>query len=398
MKFNYQARTKTGSIQSGIVEATNKEAAFEVLKNYGLYVTVLEEAAVPIYARKLKIFERVSNKDIVLFSRQLSIMLKSKIPIIETFQTIAKQTKNSNFREKILKISEEIEGGMSLSASLSLYPKLFSPFYINMVKSGEVSGKLTDVFVYLADYLEKEYNFRSKIKGAMIYPAFVVVVFILVASSMVVFVIPQLTEFLKESGQQLPLITRIVMGLADFLKKWGWLLLLIFIGAVFSIYYYSKTKTGKKFFDQNLLRVPFLESFLKKMYLARFALNLATLISGGLPIIQALEITADVVGNDVYRNIILKTKDEVKKGASISSVLQEYPRYISPLFYQMVVIGEKTGTLDSSLNNVVEFDQREIDRMLDGFLKLLEPIIIIILGLFVAGLIASVLLPLYSGI
>ncbi len=357
MKFNYQARTKTGGIQAGVVEASTKEAAFEILKNYGLYITVLEEAVVPIYARKLKIFERITNKDIVLLSRQLAIMFKSKVPLIETFQTIAKQAKNNNFREKILKISQEVEGGMSLSAALSLYPKLFSTFYISMVKAGEASGKLTDIFLYLADYLEKEYNFQSKIKGAMIYPAFIVIVFILVASSIIVFVIPQLTEVLKESGQQLPLITTIVMNSADFLKKWGWILLLIFIGIIFFIYRYSKTKSGKIFFDHNLLRVPFLGTLLKKIYLARFALNLSTLVSGGLPIIQALEITGEVVGNETYKDIILKTKDEVRKGESISSVLQQYPNYVSPLLYQMVVIGEKTGTLETSLNNVVEFDQ-----------------------------------------
>ncbi len=240
MKFNYQARTKTGKIQSGVIEASTRGTAFDILKNYGLYVTALEEALVPIYARKIKIFERITNKDIVLFSRQLAIMFKSKVPLIETFQTIAKQTKNTNFREKILKISKEIEGGTSLSVALSLYPKIFSPFYISMVKSGEASGKLTDIFLYLADYLEKEYNFRSKVTGALVYPAFIVVVFMLVASSMILFVIPQLINVLKETGGELPLITRVVLNIADFLRKWGWLLLLIFVGVVVFIFYYSK--------------------------------------------------------------------------------------------------------------------------------------------------------------
>jgi len=208
MRFNYQARTRTGEVQSGIVTASTREAASEVLRKHGLYVTALEEVVIPIYARKLKIFERITEKDIMLFSRQLSIMFKSKVPLVEIFQTIAKQTKNPSFRDKILKISEEIEGGTSLSKALSLYPELFSSFYINMVKSGEASGKLTDVFLYLADYLEKEHNFHGKLRGAMIYPAFIILVFVVVIGLIVTFVIPQLGEFLRETEQELPFILK----------------------------------------------------------------------------------------------------------------------------------------------------------------------------------------------
>lgn len=396
MRFNYQARTKTGEIQSGIVEASAKEGAFDILKARGVYVTALEEIVTPIYAKKLKIFEKIKNKEIVAFSRQLAIMFKSRVPLIETFQTLAKQTKNTSLREKIFRISEEMEGGTSLSSALSLYPKIFSPFYINMVKSGEASGKLTDVFLYLADYLEKEYNFRSKIKGAMIYPAFIIVVFLIVSSIIITFVIPQLTAVLKETGQQLPFITRIVMNLADWLKKWGWIFLLIFVFLIIFIYYYSKTETGKKFFDQTLLKIPILGSFLKKLYLSRFALNLSTLISGGLPIIQALEITGEVVGNNVYKNIILQAREGVRKGENISAILEQHQKYVSPLFYQMVVVGEKTGSLDSSLNNVVEFYEGDVDRALDQFIKLLEPILIVLLGGVVGGLMASVIMPIYT--
>jgi len=398
MKFNYQARTKTGEIQSGIVEASSREAAFEVLKAHGLYVTALEESLVPIYAKRLKIFERITGKEIVAFSRQLAIMFKSRVPLVEIFHTLAKQTKNLNFKDKIQKIAEEIEGGASLSNALALYPKIFSSFYIHMTRSGEASGKLVDVFLYLADYLEKEYNFRSKIKGAMIYPVFIIFVAIIVASIIILFVIPQLTEVLKETGQKLPLITRMVMALADFLKKWAWLVALILIVGIIFVYRYAKTENGKKFFDYNSLKVPLLGPFLKKLYLSRFALNLSTLISGGLPIVQSLEITSQVVGNDVYKDIILETKNEVRKGETISSILQRYPKEISALFHQMVVVGEKTGNLDSSLQNVVDLYAGDVDRALDDFIKLLEPILIIILGFVVGGLMAAVLMPIYAGI
>ncbi len=397
MKFNYQARSKTGEIQSGMVEASNREAAFNVLKTHGLYVTALQEtSAIPFYAQKLKFIERVSKKDIVLFSRQLSIMFKSNVPIVESFRAIAKQTRKSVFKDKILKLAEEIEGGTSLSKSLSLYPKLFTSFYVSMVRSGEASGKLSDIFLYLADYLEKEYTFRSKIRGAMVYPIFILVAFIAVVALMMVYVIPQLSEVLKGTGQELPLATRIVMALSEFLKKRWWAALIVLIGLIAGLYQFAKSKTGKKFFDRNLVKLPILGNFLKKLYLGRCALNLSTLISGGVSISQALQITGEIVNNDLYKGLLLETRDQVKKGETISSVLEKYPSFIFPLFYQMVTVGEKTGSLDTSLMNVVEFYQKDVDRSLDNFVKLLEPVFIIILGGVVAGLMGAVLMPLYS--
>ncbi|MBU2635214.1 type II secretion system F family protein [Patescibacteria group bacterium] len=397
MKFNYQARTKTGEIQTGVVDASNREAAFDVLKTHGFYVTALQKTtAIPFYAQKLKFIERVSKKDIVLFSRQISIMFKSNVPIVESFRAIAKQTRKSIFREKILKLAEEIEGGSSLSKSLSLYPKLFTPFYINMVRSGEASGKLSDVFLYLADYLEKEYSFRSKIRGAMVYPLFILVVFIAVVALIMVYVIPQLSEVLEGTGQELPLATRVVMAVSAFLKKLWWVVLIILIGSAVGLYQFAKSKTGKKFFDRNLVKLPILGNFLKKLYLGRCALNLSTLISGGVPISQALQITGEVVNSDLYKGLLLETQDQVKKGETISSVLERYPSLVFPLFYQMITVGEKTGSLDTSLMNVVDFYQEDVDRSLDNFVRLLEPIFIIILGGVVAGLMGAVLMPLYS--
>jgi len=397
MKFNYQARTPSGEMQVGIIEASNREAAFGVLKARELFVTALEEFSPRFYTKKLSFLDIITRKDIVIFSRQMAIMMKSKVPLTEIFQTIAEQSGKAAFREKILKISAEIEGGSPLSKALSLYPKLFSVFFINMVKSGEASGKLSEVFIYLADYLERENALRSKIQGAMVYPIFVIVVFLAVTAMMVIYVIPQLGIVLKESGKELPWITKLVMSLSDFVKSNIWVLFLIFAGLGVFFFFFPRTKIGKNFFDHNLLRVPVLNVFLKKMYLSRIALNLSTLISGGLPIAQCLEITSAIVGNNVYRDVLLKTRDGVKSGEAMSSVLGEYRDIVFPFFYQMVVVGEKTGTVGESLTNIVDFYQAEIDRALDSFIKLLEPLSIIILGVIVAGLVGAVLLPLYSG-
>lgn len=398
MKYNYQARTKDGKVQTGVVEASNREAAFNVLKTHDLYVTVLEESLeLPFYAKQMSLFAKASRKDIVLFSRQVSIMLKSNVPIVESFRTIARQSKKADLREKILTIAEEVEGGKPLSKAFSLYPKLFSSFYINMVKAGEASGKLSDVFLYLADYLEKQNDFNGKVKGAMIYPAFVLVVFVGVVALIMGYVIPSLSEVLEASGAELPAVTKIVIASSYFVKNRWWALILIIGGIVGGFLYFRKTEKGQEVVDKTLLKIPGIKTFLKKFYLTRVALNLSTLISGGLPIVSALQITGDVAGSYTYREIMFETRDGVKRGEAISSILDRYPDFISPLFYQMIMVGEKTGTLDSSLQNVVNFYERDVDRTLESFIRLLEPLFIMVLGGVVAFLMGAVLLPIYSG-
>lgn len=396
MKFNYQARTKTGEIQSGQVEASSREAALNVLRAHQLFVTILQEQKPAFYARRIKFFERVPKKEVVLFSRQLAIMFKSEIPPTEVFNTLARQIKNESLREKIFSMVEKVEGGTPLSKTFSLYPEIFSSFYVNMVRSGEASGKLSEVFTYLADYLEKEYDFNRKVKGTLIYPVFLLVVFLGVIGVIVFFVVPQLSQFLAETDKELPGITRFLLTSSAFLRRWWFLLLLAPIGLAAFIYFYLKTKEGRIFFDRWLLKAPLLKNFLKSIYLARASLNLSTLVSGGLPIVQALEVTSHVVGNNVYRQIILEASEGVKKGEPISSLLARYPEEFPPLFIQMLVVGEKTGHLESSLRNTVDFYQKEVDRGLEDFMRTLEPTLIIVFGLLVGGLMASVMVPVYQ--
>jgi type IV pilus assembly protein PilC len=396
VKFNYQARTQKGEVQTGIVEASSKEAALNLLQGHGLVITLLEKSEeVPFYAKKIKFFERISQKDIVNFSRQLSLMFKSRIPLIQALQTIAEQTKNSSFREKITTISQEVEGGTPFSQALSHYPKLFSSFYVSMVRSGEASGTLSESLGYLADHLEREYFLLSKIKGAMIYPILILVVVIGVLVMMIYFVIPQLSTVFETSGQELPLLTKIVLALSTLARKFGWLLLILFVGLVIAFFRYIKTPAGKRVWDKTLLRIPLIGSFLKMIYLSRFAENLSTLVRGGLPISQALEITSDIVGNQTYREVIFEIRDEVRRGEKISGQLKEHPELFPPILAQMVMVGEKTGTLDQSLMNVVEFYQKEINRSIDNLLSILEPVMVLFLGLIVAVLMAAVLMPIY---
>jgi len=379
------------------VEASSKEAALTVLQKYDFYVTFLEETGLePVWAKRIKFLERISKQEIAIFSRQLAIMFKSKVPIIETLYTLAKQTKNVSFREKISKIAGEVEGGTSLSQALALYPRLFSYFYTSMVKSGEVSGKLSQSLEYLADHIEREYSFQSKLRGAMVYPLFVLFVFMAVVSVMVIFIIPKMAEVLTESGQQLPLLTKTIINLSFFFKNWALVIISILAGLIFSLFRYSKTPEGKKFFDTFLLKLPVLGDLFKKIYISRFSESLSTLITAGLPISQALEITGEIVGNDVYLAIITQTKDEVRKGEQISSVFEKYPQFVPPILFQMTLTGEKTGNLDETLMDVVNFYRKETEQKINSLIGLLEPLMIIFLGGLVGIIVASILMPLYQ--
>jgi len=397
MKYNYQARTKKGEVQTGIVEASSREAAIVLLRKYGLYVTILEEAtALPIYAKRLKLFEGITRQDIVLFSRQLSIMFKSKVPLVESLNVLSGQTRNLDLKERILDLSEEVEGGTSFSGALSRHPEIFSSFYISMVKAGEVSGTLSESLEYLADHLEREYHLTSKIRGALLYPALIVVVVLLVITMMIFFVIPNLSEVLIGSGSELPTATKIVINSAAFLRKFGWVLGLVILLVIFAAFRYYRSQKGKKFFDGLFLKIPVIGPFLKTINLALFAENLSTLISGGLSIASALQTVGEIVGNSRYKEVIFEARDRVRKGETISSVLSAAPEVFPPVFVQMTLVGERTGTLDSTLMNIVNFYKKEIDRTIDNLLSILEPLLIVILGVVVAGLMLAILLPLYQ--
>jgi type IV pilus assembly protein PilC len=397
MKFEYQARTKTGEVQSGTVEAASQEAALAILQKYGFYVTVFQEVKPPsAYAREIRIFGGISGKDRVMFSRQLSILFKTKVPLVESLRTLVGQTANSLFKDKIAKLAETVEGGAPFSKALARFPEVFSPFYIAMVKSGETAGKLSEALDYLADHLEREHDFNSRVMGAMMYPIMVMVTMFGIMFLMIWFVFPQISQFIEETGIEPPLMTKIVFGVIDFIKKWIIVIILTLITLTLFIYQYLKTKEGQSFFSRLSLRVPIVKGLLQMIYLSRFAENLSTLSSGGVQIAQALEVSGEVVGNEIYKKIILETRDAVRKGETIHSVLQNHPEQFPPVFTQMTMVGEKTGTLDETLMHLVTFYQKEVDRGLENILNLLVPLSIVGLGAIVGGLVGSVLLTLYS--
>ena len=398
MKFKYKARTEEGEMQEGVIEASSKESASDILESHNLFVvSLVETGLIPIWLRDIKIFNMVSQKDIVIFSRQLSMMFEANVPLVESLETLGSQQKNPVFKEKVLEIAKSVEGGTALSEAFNKYPEVFSSFYVNMIKSGEASGKLSEVLKYLADRLERQYEFMSKIKGAMIYPILVIFVSFIVIGIIIFFVMPQFADIFAASENELPLFTKIVIGASEFLRKWILIILVLVLGLLaFAFFYLRKTKEGKEFIDEHILDIPVLGNFLKMFYLSRFAQNLSTLIAGGLPITQALRICSDIVNNNIYKDIVLKTQEGVKKGRTINSVLIRHPDYFPPIFTQMVATGEKTGQLEDSLSKIAIFFQKEVERALDVLLSVIEPALIVFLALIVGIIAAAVFVPMYN--
>ena len=398
MKFYYKARTKEGKVHRGTIEASSRKAVLDILEKYGLHVTSLKEAEkVGFFQKEIPLGRGISQKDLVIFTRQFGVMLKSAVPPVEALRTQVALTENPIFREKILRMAEAVEQGSALSQAFSLYPKIFNPFYVSIIKSGEATGKVADSLNYLADHLEREYNLHQKIRGAMIYPAFVIVVFVAAFFLVTFFIIPRLTEILKSFSEQLPFTTKLLISLSDFVRKGGWVLVLFLLGLLFFspqiLKRFSKTS---KFYDELILKIPVLGDFNKKIYLTRFAENLSVLISAGLPITQALRITQEIVDNSIYKKIIKETEERVARGERISAVFSQYPEKIPTFVTQMISTGEETGRLESTLMDVVNFYRQEIERTTANLTTILEPVLIICLGIGIAVLAVSVFVPLFK--
>ncbi|PIS35766.1 MAG: hypothetical protein COT36_00880 [Parcubacteria group bacterium CG08_land_8_20_14_0_20_38_56] len=399
MKFEYQARTPKGTVQSGIVEVSSQEAAIDILQRHNLIVTSLREIEeAPSFFKKLEIpliTKKVSLRDVSIFSRQLAILFVSEVPLVESLRTMGNQVGNSRFREKIFKISDNVESGTAFSKALSKYPEIFSSFYVSMIRAGELSGKLSESLSYLADHYESEYDIMSKVKGSMYYPAFIFCALIIVMTIMLLFVIPALTSVLEESGQGLPTVTRIIMAFTMFLRSWGWILFIFLAGGIVFFLYWKATAKGKKIWDKFILKVPVFGELFKKISLARFSENLSTLITGGLPISKSMEVAADVVGNETYRDIILKAEAGIRRGEFMSSIFK-MEKEMPPLITQMILIGEKTGKLPAVLKNSAEFYKKEVTRMTDNLVSLVEPLMILVLGAAVGFIVVGIIMPIYQ--
>jgi type IV pilus assembly protein PilC len=397
MLFSYKAIDQSGTPREGTVEAQNTESAIETVQGRGYTVIAVEPLNEKKSALEIEItwFQRVSNKEIVILSRQIATLFEAQVSALRVFRLLAAEAGNPMLQRILTDISDELQGGSSISRALASHPDVFSPFYVSMVKSGEESGTLEKTFMYLADYLDRMYQVVSKAKNALIYPAFVIAIFIGVMMLMLTMVIPRISQILVDSGQELPIYTKIVIGLSDFMTNYIGIIAIFLALGVFVLFQFKKTEVGRRAIDEFKLSIPFIGDLYQKLFLTRVCDNLATMLASGISMVQALEVTADVVDNDVYKEIIDNTLIDVKGGRSFADAISEYPE-IPGILAQMSKVGEETGKLGEILGTLSTFYQREVNNSVDTLISLIEPAMIVLLGLGVGVLLASVLMPIYN--
>ncbi len=398
MLYQYQAIDAEGRTSEGTVDAQSEDMAVTSLQRRGLTIVSITSTG----GSKQNILTMftwgggVSGRDVVLLSREISTLFEAQVSALRVFQLLAEQAEKAQMREALIQISDDLQAGENLSRALEKHPKLFSDFFVSMVRAGEETGKLDQTFAYLADYLDRSFELTSRARNALIYPAFVLVTFIAVVILMLTFVIPKITPILTESGGSLPVYTQLVISLSMFFVDYGVFLLIAIIIGGFALVRWMQTPSGKLEVDRMKLSLPFVGDLYRKLYLARLADNMHVMLSSGIAAVRALEISASVVDNTVFRGILSDAADAVKTGSSMSAALRHNPREIPPILTQMIQVGEETGELGSVLERLSKFYQREVNSAVDTLVSLIEPALIVALAVGVGFLLASILVPIYN--
>ncbi len=395
MNYVYSAVTDKGDKREGTIEAVNQELALAGLQRRGLIVTSIKSEEENKKWFELTLFERVPLKDVVILSRQMSTLFEAQVSALKAFTLMAENSENKLLGRKLNTIVSDLQAGSSIAGALAKQSDVFSDFYINMVKAGEESGKLTQVFSFLADYLDRQYALTTKTKNALVYPAFVVGVFFVVMILMFTFIVPKLSAIITESGQDIPIYTKIIFGISAFMVNYGIFLLIFLLILVAGLIYLARTPKGKQTLDDIKFGLPLFGNLYQKLYLARIADNMDTMLSSGIPIVRAIEITGQVVGNKRYQAVLMDAMEGVKAGKAFSMALSEHPE-IPKLMSQIIRVGEETGSVGSILKMLAKFYNREVDQSIDTLVGLIEPFMIVFLGLGVGLLLVSVLVPIYN--
>lgn len=394
--FEYKALTKDGDDKEGTIDAINEDVAITSLQRRDLIIISLRETGdSSFFSKNVTLFGGVSNKEIVILSRQIATLFNAQVSALRASRLLADESENEELARILTEVSDDIQGGMSLSGAFDKHRKVFSPFYINMVRAGEESGKLNETFLYLADYLDRSYELVSKTKNALIYPAFVIAIFVIVMILMLTLVIPRLSVILTETGQDIPVYTKVVLAISNFLTEYGiFFLIMLAIGGFF-LWRFGQSDKGRESFARAQLDIPYVGDLYRKLYLSRIADNMDTMLSSGISMVRALEITATVVGSSVYESMLKDVVNSVKSGSSLSGSLAGRPD-IPSIVVAMIKIGEETGELGNILKTLANFYKREVDNAVDTLVGLIEPVMIVALGLGVGLLLTSVLVPIYN--
>lgn len=393
--FNYKVKDKTGKNLKGIIEAANEKKAVEVLREQGHLIISISPRTESLTSTIQKIFARINSESVVDFTRQLSTMINAGLPLTESLVILRDQTKNPALTQVLDDLLKEVQGGASLSSALENYPQIFSKVYIALIRSGEAAGVLDKVTLRLADNLEKEREFKSKTKGALIYPAIICIAMVAVMGVMMVFVFPKLTAMYKDFNAKLPASTMFLMQLSDFSVRFFPLILVLIIVAVFIFRNFSRTESGRFLIDKIVFRLPLIGPLQKEVALTEFTRTLGLLIGTGIPIIDGLNIVAEAVGNSVYRKAIKEAAVDVEKGIALAIPISQNPDFPS-IVGQMIKVGEESGKMDEVLLKLSKFFESEAEHLIKGLTTAIEPLIMIILGIGVGFLVISVLMPIYN--
>jgi len=396
MKFKYQAKTKEGEMQVGFVEAGSRDGAVSILSSHDLFVLSVESAdSIGFGDRISGFFGRVKRKDLIIFARQLATLLEARLPLNSALKILEQQTKNKQLKEAIYSVTEDIDSGLSFSQALERQGKTFPDYYVEMVRAAEVTGNLNEVAGFLADYTEKEGDLASKAQSALIYPAIVLLLFIVVAFILLTFVFPQIGQVFLQNNVELPWYTQALLTAGNFLSKWWPLIIIAVVGLGAVAVNYAETDEGQALLDDVKIRFPIANKVFLPVIMARFGNAAALLVHGGIPIAQALEIIGHMVGNVLYRDVIHDISEDVRQGLLLSQSIEKYPAFFPDLVPQMIAVGETTGKIEEMFRRLSGIYTREADQVTNNLVDLIQPIMMIGMGIMVGLLFGSVLIPIY---
>ena len=401
-EFYYEALERGGKQVKGTIEAANEDVIIEKLRGMGYYpLKVVQQksggADMDIFSLPgvKNVMHRVKFKHVMVFTRQLATLIDAGLPILRSLYILTEQVESIIFKEKILAIAKSIEGGSSLSEAMSKHPKVFDNLYVNMVRAGEIGGVLEAVLNKIAHFLEKRQALIGKVKSAMMYPVVVMGLAVIIVVFILWKIMPKFVDIFEQLGAELPALTQFLVDASYILLHETWKIVVAIVIIVLIYRQINSTKKGKLFFDKTKMRIPVLGDLIKKVAIARFAGTLATLVTSGVPILQSLDIVRDTSGNEVIALAMDKVYNSVKEGDSIHEPLSECPVF-PPLVVHMVAVGEETGAIDQMLNKVAEAYEQEVDNTVDALTSILEPILIVFLGIIVGTIVVALYLPLFS--
>ena len=390
--FEWKGR-RGDKIEGGVIVAENKEAVRARLRRQQIVVTQVKEQGKEIAFPLLR--GGVSQKELAVFTRQFSVMIDAGLPLVQCIEILGTQAENKVFQKVLLQVRQDVESGATLADSMRKHPKVFDDLYCNMIAAGESGGILDTILQRLANYIEKAVKLKRAVRSAMVYPVAVIGIAAIVVTVILWKVIPTFAALFAGLGAELPLPTRIVIALSNFIGRYFLLIVLVIAAAIYSLKKYHDTYKGKRVIDGLLLKAPVLGIVLRKIAVARFCRTLATLVSSGVPILEALEITAKTAGNSIVEDAIMATRKSIEEGKTISEPLKDTDVF-PPMVVHMIAVGEQTGALDTMLTKIADFYEDEVDAAVANMLTLLEPIMILFLGIVIGGIVVSMYLPMFS--